>query len=106
MTYRVEINSTSAVIGRLYRAALLAPNQRVERKLQDGTRAYIKLIHGNKINLALMCQDRWPDTATWRKAVSALPVEKNIRPQRMKTSRGYFLYAKDVPLHNGGNHAP
>ena len=105
MTYRVEINSTPAVIGRLYRAALLAPNQRVGRKLQDGTLAYIKLIPGNKINLALMRQDRWPDTTTWEKAIDALPVEYTD-PQRMKTSQGYFLYAKDVPLHNGGNHAP
>lgn len=94
-------NTIEAVAGRLYRSAVLSPNQRVHRRLSSGETAHLRYEPaGNTIDIALSHPGRWPDDDTWERLLNALPVNQGaIERQRMQSRNGTcFLYARNVGL--------
>lgn len=93
--------TTDSVINRLYRTAVLSPNQRVRRKLPGGATAYLRYIPaGNKIDIALALPGRWPEINAWNDVLNALPVNSTAVDMQKQLHRSglHILYAKDVEV--------
>jgi hypothetical protein len=93
----VDKGTIQAKTMRTFQAARLNPNQDVTRKLPSGSRLHMRYRQG-ELTLALQRVDTYPQEAEWQAVTAALPLAGEISLCQAENEKGYFLYARDIPV--------
>jgi hypothetical protein len=93
----VDKGTIQAKTMRTFQAARLNPHQDVSRKLLSGSRLHMRYGQG-KLTLALQRVDTYPQEAEWQAVTAALPLDGAISLCQAENEKGYFLYARDIPV--------